>query len=116
MRAYYTIGNISLQRDEWNMKPTNKQSEWFRMHNVEIEEDRNRLSKIISESLNDAYNAMSELENTLNNGMNNAGYDTYALSRNHLHSEREEISHMAKRFGLKHKEYPINLIGGQYKE
>ena len=102
--------------DESNMKPTNEQSEWFRMHSAEIEEDRVRQSKIIAESLNDAYNAMSELENTLNNGMENAGYDTYALSRNALHEEREIMSHMAKWFGLKHKEYPINLIGGQYKE
>ena len=98
------------------MKPTNEQQKWFLEHNVEIETNRDRLSDIIAEHLNDAYNAMSELENTLNTGMNNAGYDTYALSRNHLHSEREEISHMAKRFGLKHKEYPINLIGGQYPE
>ena len=97
-------------------KPTPEQSEWYRKHNPGIETDRKEIYVEISEHLNIAYNKMSRLEAVLNTGMKNAGYDTYALSRNHLHSEREEISHMAKRFGLKHKEYPINLIGGQYPE
>ena len=97
-------------------KPTHEQSQWYRDHNLEIETHRKKLHTQIADHLNDAYNKMSELENVLNTGMENAGYDTFALSRNHLHSEREEISHMAKRYGLNHREYPINLIGGQYKE
>lgn len=97
-------------------KPTHEQSQWYRDHNLEIETNRKELSIEIAEHLNIAYNKMSRLEAVLNTGMENAGYDTYVLSRDHLHSEREEISHMAKRYGLKHKEYPINLIGGQYPE
>ena len=45
-----------------------------------------------------------------------AGEDQYGLSRNDIHNKRIQIRSMARQFGMKATEYPINLIGGTYTE
>ena len=99
-----------------NMTITDKQLKWFRENHADIERARGEHNEIIAEALTTAYNQMSELENLLNDGMANAGEAQYGLSRNDIHNRRIQIRSMARQFGMKMTEYPINLMGGTYTE
>ena len=95
-------------------RQTEAQRKWYRMHNDTVKAERAKLGAEIAKHLSDAFEDMSELENLLNSGMEYAGHDTYALSRNDLNRKREEIKHMASQFGMRSSSYPLRLIGGDY--
>lgn len=95
-------------------RPTKEQAKWYQEHNDELQAEKAKLSAEIAKHLSEAFEGMSELENLLNTGMEYAGHDTYALSRNDLNRKREEIKHMASQFGMRSSAYPLRLIGGDY--
>ena len=97
-------------------RPTPEQKAWYAEHHLEFDAGQMTLRDEIFRHLSEAFDAMSELEDLINTGMSEAGYDTYALSRNRLHKWREEILSMAKRYGKARMSYPLMLPGGEYRD
>ena len=95
---------------------TEDQKVWINANEKQLEVDAATYEKIAALALNEAFNALSELENIKNTCINHAGYNNFALSRDAIHNQREDILHMAKQCGAGAREYPLNLIGGQYRE
>lgn len=96
------------------MPITDDELAWFRENGENIRMKRVAHNAIIADALETAYNQMSELESMLNGAMKNAGETTYGLGRDDIHNKRILIRGMARQFGMRATEYPINLIGGKY--